>query len=344
LISFLDIISEACTVAAMGKRARARACANIALVKYWGKRDEALNLPAEGSLSLTLAALPTETSVSFEEALPGDEFHLDGVLAGDGEHKRLSRWLDILRARAGTSTRARVESTNGFPTASGLASSASGFAALAVAAAGALDLALDERELSIVARRGSGSAARSIFGGFARMHRGDLDDGSDSFAENLPVGRGWDLQMVICVVGDGGRKAVSSRAAMDACRETSPLYTGWLTSVPGDLRDAVAAIAARDVAALGAVAERSALTMHAAALATRPGVCFFAPGTIACMDRVRALRVDGVPAYFTMDAGPHVKVLTTSEMAATVADAMREVPGVGNVFSSGPGEGARLVD
>jgi diphosphomevalonate decarboxylase len=321
----------------------ARAHANIALVKYWGKRDAKLNLPAAGSLSLTLDALTTTTTVRFAPELVADTLELDGAPAPDGAVARLSAWLDRVRARAGIDLRAEVASANDFPTASGLASSASAYAALALAASRAAGLALDARELSVLARLGSGSAARSIHGGFVRMHAGTAADGSDAFAEPIAVEPAWPLRMIIAVVGAGGAKEHPSRDAMEHCAQSSPLYPGWLATVPGDLAAAEAAIAARDLPALGRVAEASCLAMHAAAMASRPGILYFQPATIACIEAVLAQRKRGASAWFTIDAGPHVKVLTDARNARRIAAALRAVPGVGSVLESTPGGPAELV-
>lgn len=322
--------------------ATACACANIALVKYWGKRDARLNLPAQGSLSLTLAELTTTTTVHFSEALDSDALYLSGQLVAGKEVLRMSQWLDLVREAAGITHRALVRSANSFPTASGLASSASAYAALAVAASAAAGLALSPTELSILARRGSGSAARSIFGGFVRMHRGERDDGTDCVA--APLGADdWPVRMVIAIVGGGKVKEHSSRDAMDHCAETSPLYAGFLAAVPRDLMAAEEAISRRDLEALGQIAEASALAMHGAAMASRPATIYFEPATLACMARVRELRRSGTLAYYTMDAGPHVKVLTDAGSAAAVAGALRELPGVSEVLVSAPGGGTVLV-
>ncbi len=322
----------------------ARAHANIALVKYWGKRDALLNLPAAGSLSLTLAALTTTATVEPIDG-PADQLVLDGHPVTTVT--RFSAWLDVVRARADSRTRFRAESSNDFPTASGLASSASAYAALALAASRAAGLTLDARELSILARRGSGSAARSIFGGLVVMRPGSRADGSDAYAETLlsaaELDRDWPLAMVVAVVGGGRVKSLSSRAAMEHCAETSPLYDGWLASVPGDLAAARAAIERRDLHALGEVAEQSALTMHAAALAARPAIAYFRPATIALIDAVQELRRRGVSAFFTMDAGPHVKILTTAGEAAQVAERVGQVGDVTRVITSAPGGPAELV-
>jgi diphosphomevalonate decarboxylase len=327
--------------------ATARACANIALVKYWGKRDARLNLPAAGSLSLTLDALTTTTTVQFAGPLAADELHLAGQPASEPMRERASRFLDLVRERAGTALRARIDSRNDFPTASGLASSASAYAALAVAASAALGLDLPPSELSVLARRGSGSAARSLFGGFVRMRAGSRADGSDAFAEPVPgapTAAEWPLRMIIAVVAGGQKKQHGSTDAMEHCARTSPLHAAWLATVPGDLEAACRAIADRAIGALGTVAEHSALAMHAAAMAARPPILYFQPATLACMQRVHELRAAGIPAYFTMDAGPHVKVLTLAAHEQPVREALAGVTGVTAVLVSQAGEAPRLLE
>jgi diphosphomevalonate decarboxylase len=322
-----------------GQRVVARACANIALVKYWGKRDSALNLPAAGSLSLTLAGLVTETSVMFEPSLAADELVLDGARAAAG---RITPFLDLVRQRAGIDDRASVSSHNTFPTASGLASSASGFAALALAATRAARLSLSPRDLSILARRGSGSAARSIFGGFVRMSAGTRDDGEDAFASPIETTLVERARMVIAVVGGGAPKSHGSRDAMEHVAATSPLYDAWIALVPADLATAETALARGDLEALGTLAEANALAMHASAIAARPAVIYWQPTTLALLAAVRGLRSTGLAAWATMDAGPHVKVLTTVDDAAAVASSLREVAGVTTSISE-PGGPAQIV-
>jgi diphosphomevalonate decarboxylase len=321
----------------------ARACANIALVKYWGKRDAALNLPAAGSLSLTLAALVTETTVTFDAALAHDELVLDG---GSSAADRVSPFLDLVRARAGTTHHARVVSANHFPTASGLASSASGYAALAVAATRAAGLTVEPRELSILARQGSGSAARSIFGGFVRMHAGTRDDGSDAFAtpiEDVDATLVRQVRMVIAIVGGGAPKTHGSRDAMDHTAATSPFYASWIALVPRDLAAAETALAHGDLQQLGEITEANALAMHASAIAARPAVVYWQPATLAALAAVRELRTGGRAAWATMDAGPHVKVLTTASDADAVASALATVPGVTATMISTAGGPAEVV-
>jgi len=329
----------------------ARACANIALVKYWGKRDARLNLPAAGSLSLTLDALVTTTQVSFDPGLAEDELVLDGAPAKPAERARTSEFLDLVRAAAHLTLRARVVSRNEFPTASGLASSASGYAALAVAAVGAARAATraggpapSPRELSILARQGSGSAARSLFGGFVRMHAGHAEDGSDAYAEPIASRLTEQVRMVIAIVGGGAPKSHGSRDAMDHTAATSPLYRAWIELVPRDLAAAEAALAAADLEQLGAIAEGNALAMHASAIAARPAVIYWQPATLAAIACVREVRAAGHAAWATMDAGPHVKVLTTAGDAAAVAAALRSVAGVTEVSIAAAGGAAAIIE
>lgn len=323
----------------MNREACARAHSNIALVKYWGKRDETLFLPTNGSLSLTLDGLFTTTRVRFEPGLAADVFVLNGHRE-DGA--KVSAFLDLVRAQAGLTDRARVESRNDVPTAAGLASSASGFAALAAAASWAAGLDLPDAELSALARRGSGSASRSIFGGFAEWKRGTLADGTDSHGVSLAPPEHWDLRMIVTLLS-AAPKAVSSRAGMKATVKTSPFYPGWLATVERDLATCRTAIAARDLAALGEAAESSALKMHATMLGARPPFTYFQPASIAVMHAVWGLREQGVPAWLTMDAGPNVKVLTTPEAQQAVEAMLRTVPGVLDLIACGPGPGVRRL-
>jgi diphosphomevalonate decarboxylase len=324
--------------------ATAIAGTNIALVKYWGKRDGALNLPAAGSLSLTLSGLGTRTRVAFSRALAADRVVLDGAPADPLFAARVSAFLDRVRARARIDARAEVTTENTVPTAAGLASSASGFAALAVAASRAAGLDTTAPELSELARLGSGSAARSIFGGFVEMAPGARPDGRDAIAAPVPGGDAWDDLRLVVAVTSAAAKAVGSTAAMERTARTSPFYAAWLASVPADLTEARAAVAARDLPRLGAVAERSALRMHASAMAAEPGIVYWNPGTLAAVEAVRALRTGGLAAFFTIDAGPHVKVLCAAADAAAVEAALAQAPGVLRTVVASPGPGAHIVE
>lgn len=327
--------------------ATAQAHANIALIKYWGKRDKALNLPATGSLSLTLEALTTTTQVRFDATLDGDQVSLNGQPAPDAAHRRISAFLDLLHTHwhPGGSSRlpAEVTSDNNFPTAAGLASSASGFAALALAGSRALNAELDDSQLSMLARRGSGSAARSIYGGIVEMLHGERSDGLDCIARPLHEADFWDLRVLIAIT-DSGSKKVSSTDGMQQTTDTSPYYPAWVAGAEADLDTARQAIAERDFDALAAVTEFSTLKMHASALAAQPGVIYWNPATLAAMHAIREWRAAGTPVCFTMDAGPQVKAVCPAAHADSIAARLKELPGVVEVISSGLGGAARLLN
>lgn len=322
--------------------ATATAQPNIALVKYWGKRNDELNLPAAGSLSVTLDALHTHTSVCFDSALGADDILLNGERDAT-QTRKIGAFLDLFRARAGTETRARVESDNDFPTGAGLASSASGFAALAVAVDRALGLDLTPRELSLLARRGSGSAARSIFGGFVEMAAGKREDGEDAFAAPLLDAAAWPLEVVVAIT-TRARKTIASRDGMDHTRKTSPFYRDWIATANADLGDARAAVLARDFDKLALLGEASCLAMHAVMLSARPGLIYWNAATLDCIRCIQALRREGSGVFFTIDAGPQVKAVCLPGHAARVAAALRGVQGVEEAQISGLGEGARVED
>jgi diphosphomevalonate decarboxylase len=318
-------------------RATAIAHPNIALVKYWGKRDDATNLPATGSLSITLGALTSRTVVEFDPARSADTLILDGR-EDPAALGRVTACLEVLRRQAGVRHGALVRSDNDFPTGAGLASSASGSAALAVAAAAALgiDAAAD---LATVARLGSGSAPRSLHGGFVVLRNA----GAGVRCEPCLEASAWPLTTLIAVVSEAP-KDVSSRAGMALSRATSPFYAAWVGGHEADLADALAAVRARDFGRLAAVAEHNCLKMHAVMLTTRPPLLYWMPATLACIGVVRALRDRGTPVFFTIDAGPQVKAICPPEAAATVRAALAAVPGVVRVLQSGLGGPARVVD
>lgn len=320
----------------------ARARANIALSKYWGKVDRALNLPAVPSLSLTLDDLVTETTVARDASLPRDRIELDGVLRTGHEAATLEAFLALVRARAGVAEGAEgtflsVRSLNRFPTASGLASSASGYAALACAASAAYGLSLGDEALSAVARRGSASAARSVFGGWVELPAGAPGDDSTG-ARPLFGPDHWDVAMVLALV-DRGPKDVASRDGMRRTAETSPYYGAWLATAPLLHARVRAGVIARDLAATGEAMEASTMAMHASAWAARPTVRYARGVTLDVLDGVHALRREGVGAWATMDAGPHVKVLCAIGDAQRVADRLRETPGVLESRIARPGAG-----
>ncbi|MFI6639863.1 diphosphomevalonate decarboxylase [Streptomyces sp. NPDC050504] len=320
---------------------------NIALIKYWGKRDERLFLPWTSSLSMTLDIFPTTTGVHLDAGAADDEVTFNGAPAAGEERRRITGFLDLVRQRAGIPHRAVVDTRNTVPTGAGLASSAGGFAALAVAAATAYGLDLDDTALSRLARRGSGSATRSIFGGFVVWHAGTHtappeEADLSSYAEPVRTGD-LDPALVIAVV-NAGPKEVSSRAAMRRTVETSPLFEPWAESSRDDLAEMRAALSRGDLDAVGEIAERNSLGMHATMLGARPAVRYLSPASVTVLDSVLQLRREGISAYATMDAGPNVKVLCRRTDADRVAEAVRAAAAGGTVHVAGPGRGARLAD
>jgi len=286
---------------------KAFASSNIALCKYWGKRDASLNLPINSSLSVSLGSLGTQTKISVSEKAV-DEVWLNGVLQKvDSDFaKRVSNFLDPFRPHVGN-VFFTVHTENNIPTAAGLASSASGFAALVLALHDWAGWTLTRRDLSMLARLGSGSASRSIFNGFVQWNAGTREDGMDSFAEPLPVE--WnDFRVGVLEISDQ-EKRVGSRDGMARTVKTSALYKVWPNQAQEDLTTIRTAIETRDFNQLGKTAERNALTMHATMMASSPPLLYFLPETIKQIHHVHQLRKEGLELYLTIDAGPNLKLL-----------------------------------
>lgn len=311
-----------------------RANVNIALIKYWGKRNEDLILPYTSSLSLTLSDLWTITSVSFDDNLTEDCVTFDGknLSLDDSSFRRIVNMLDLVRKMAGISKKASVISTNHVPTAAGLASSASGFAALAAASSYAAGLELSSRDLSRLARRGSGSACRSVYGGIVLWHAGSVDTSVDtsagdasgdvsgdetSFAEPVDVPEDFDIAM-IAVVLDSSKKSISSRDAMRRTVQTSPSYMPWVEQSAKDLRQALCAVKSSDIEMLGDAVERNSFGMHKSMRDAMPPVDYLTAKTHAVLGVVKSMRDCGWPVWATMDAGPNVKVITSASAAERV--------------------------
>lgn len=314
---------------------------NIALAKYWGKQPFGHNLPAVPSLSITLAGMATTTQVSFDEGLVEDSLELGGVPAGGEPLRRVVGLLDRVREAAGVSLRAAVSSSNDFPTASGLASSASAFSALALAATSALGLSFSNPRLSDLARRTSVSSARSIFGGFVELPQGRPGDEQLSAAPVAPEDH-LPLSVIVAVTREGPKETGSTDGMLHTSR-TSPYFPAWVESAPSTFDAVRRAVLARDLAALGEAAEVSALRMHAAAIAASPGLLYWTAATVRVIEEIRLFRSRGAQAFFTIDAGPHVKVITTPEEEAKVAAFVAAIPGVLRTIVARPGAGARLV-
>ncbi len=330
------------------RRATAAAHPNLALVKYWGQRDAALNLPANDSLSVNLSGATTTTTVTFDEALAEDAVFLNDEVCDPVTCTRVSAHLDRVREMAGVGSPARVDSHNDFPAAAGVASSASAFAALSLAATRAAGLDLDERALSILARKGSGSACRSIPAGFVEWLAGESD--AESYARQVAPPEHWDLR-ILTVSFDVRPKAVSSLAGHRAAL-TSPFFTARLASVRETLRTVRSALLDRDFAALGCAVEREALSLHAVAMTSRvdekpwlSGILYWQPETVALLRSVQTWRRAGLPVYFSLDAGPSVHLLCEAERESRLEEVLEGSLSIlgGSYISSAPGRGAWLV-
>lgn len=320
--------------------AAALAHPNIAFIKYWGNRDDALRLPASGSISMNLDGLQTRTSVTFDPALKADTLTLDGLPAAGPALERVSAFLDLVRQMAGIGLRAAVVSENNFPMGTGIASSASAFAALALAATRAAGLDLSETDLSRLARRGSGSACRSIPGGFAEWLPGTGD--ADSYAISLAPAGHWNLADCIAVISSEHKATGSARGNVLAA--TSPLQAARLADAPRRLDLCRAAILGRDFAALAAVAELDSDMMHAVMMTSSPALFYWQPATLAVMQAVRETRASGLPVCYTVDAGPNVHVICEADAAGQTAALLASVPGVRQVLQAGVGGPARLLE
>ncbi len=322
-------------------KATAVAHPNIALVKYWGKRDDARILPHQSSLSVTLAPMHVTTTVEF--GVGEDVVELNGAAARGGEATRVIAALDVIRALNPKLGKARVVSKGDFPAAAGLASSAAGFAALAVAARAAAGLPRDVKAESVLARQGSGSACRSIQGGVCVWKKGSAADGSDSYAEQaFPAAHWEDLRLVVAMVSRE-EKEVKSRDGMKNTVETSPYYPAWAVNADAEIAPALQAIGQRDLHAIGQLAERNAWRMHATALAADPPLCYLKPATLAVIHALAAERKAGRAMYFTLDAGPNPVILTDAANEARAVEVAKEC-GAMEVVRCHPGGDARLVD
>jgi diphosphomevalonate decarboxylase len=317
----------------------AQAHPNIAFIKYWGNRDNNLRLPANGSISMNLDGLFTRTTVSFQPSLPFDELIINGrAVVGKGL-ERVSHILDLVRGMAGINMKAEVVSENNFPSGAGVASSAAAFAALALAASKAAGLNLSERELSILARRGSGSAARSIPAGFVEWQMGTGDE--DSFAFSIAPAEHWNLADCIAIVSAAHKKTGSTEG--HAIAGTSPLQDARAADAPRRLEICRNAILNRDFEAFANVIEHDSDMMHAVMMTSNPPLMYWQSATVEIFHQVREWRAGGLPVGYTVDAGANVHVLCLGEYAQEVEKRLRELPGVSDVLTAGVGGAAKVV-
>jgi len=319
-------------------RATAIAHPNIAFIKYWGHADAALHLPANPSVSMVLDCLQTRTTVGFR-ALREDEVVIDGVPASPAARARVSEHLDRVRALAGTDLGAHVRSESNFAAGAGLASSASAFAALTLAATVALGLDLSLEQLSALARLGSGSACRSIPDGFVEW---TVQPDRSSTAHSIAPPEHWTLCDCIALVSTR-HKEVSSIGGHEAA-PSSPLHTARVRDATLQLPACRRAIEQRNLVALGRIAERDAVMMHAVAMTSAPPIYYWTAETMRVVRAVVEWRQAGLPVYYTIDAGPNVHCLCETAYGDEVQRRLASLPGVEQVLVACPGSGARLTD
>ncbi len=315
------------------------ACANIAFIKYWGNRNEDLRIPMNGSISMNLDGLHTRTTVRFN-SFEYDSLTINNIgITGKGL-ERVTRILDHVRDMAGIRERAEVKSENNFPEGAGIASSASAFAALALAASRAAGLELSESELSRLARLGSGSASRSIPAGFVEWQAGETDE--DSFAFSIAPANHWNLTDCIAIVDASHKKTGSTEG--HALASTSVLQAARVADTPRRLDICRNAILKKDFEAFAQIIEHDSDLMHAVMMTSAPPLMYWQPATVGIFHAVRAWRAQGIPAAYTVDAGANVHVLCLSEAAKQVETRLRELPGVMNVLSARAGEAAAILE
>lgn len=312
---------------------------NIAFIKYWGNRDALLRIPLNGSISMNLAELETKTQVTFDASLPADTLLLNKIVTEDAALKRVSTFLDLIRQMANITLYSRVESSNNFPTGAGLASSASAFSALALAGSKAAGLDLDEKSLSRLARRGSGSASRSIPGGFVEWLPGTTDE--DSYAVSLSPTKSWNLTDVIAVVEVGEKKVGSSEGHNLAY--TSPLQEARVEDAPRRLNLCREAVLKRDFSALASIMELDSDMMHAVMMTSDPALFYWEPASLNIIKEVPIWRKTGIPCAYTLDAGPNVHILCPAEFADEVKKNIADLDGIAKIITASAGGPARLV-
>lgn len=314
----------------------ARAHTNIALIKYWGKANQKLKLPTTSSLSLTLNDFYTDTSVLFNEKLTEDQITFNGKPLSGKKAQRIIDFLDLVRNLAKLNVYAEVSTINKVPTAAGLASSASGFAALAAAASKAIGLELSKRELSRLARQGSGSATRSIYGGFVEWEKGTSDE--TSYAVPFDEHVDWPINVVAVMVNQA-EKQMSSSKGMQISVNTSPYYSAWEKVCAQALEKIKVAIKNHNFNEMGKIAEENAMQMHALTLSSSPDFTYFDADSLKVMNLVHQLRKNGLACYFTMDAGPNVKILVEQQNTAKLVNELEKEFGSDKVVVTTPGPG-----
>lgn len=319
-----------------------KASSDIALIKYWGKKDEVLRLPENGSLSIILDGLDTITTVEWQASLTKDDITIQGTQDAL-ETSRVGKHLDRIRQNYSIekgAQYAKVVSKNSFPKGTGLSSSGSGFAALTYAATLAAGITLSTKELSILARQGSGTACRCVCGGFVEWHDGQTSE--TSFSETIFPFDFWDICDVVAVV-DEGMKKISSTEGHEAAH-TSPFFTARQQHIASKLQTAKALITDKNFAALGELVEAECLEFHSILLTSQPPMVLWYPGSVQVMHEVQAMRSEGIPAYFTINTGFNVHVLTLPKYESLVQERLAALPLVKKTLTAKVGSAPQSLD
>lgn len=312
---------------------------NIAFIKYWGRKDEKLRLPANGSISMNLSNLFTTTTVEFSDRLSSDSVVINGKKE-EADEKRLIKHLDRIRNLAKISARAKVVTENNFPTGTGLSSSASGFAALTLAASSAIGLQLSEKELSILARLGSGSSCRSIPDGFVEWQ--DADTSESSYAVSLYPPNYWDIVDVIALTGNKKKETPSSKGHTFA--QSSPFFSLRQSLIKQKIIDCKKYLKEKNFQKLGELIESEALELHAIYLTSNPSLIYLLPSTLSVIREVKKWRENGIPVYFTLNTGQDIHLVCEKKDAEKISALAQKIVGVQKTIINFPSIGARLVE
>ena len=321
-------------------KATAIAPSNIAFTKYWGRKDEILRLPENGSISMCLSNLLTTTTVEFSPNYTKDEITINGGGLEENEAERIIKHLDRVRKLANTNHKAKMVSNNNFPSGTGLSSSASGFAALSLAASKAAGLDLNEKDLSILARLGSGSACRSIPSGFVEWLDGDTSE--TSFATKIFPPDHWAIADVVAVVNEG-KKEVPTSKGMQATH-SSPFMEVRISRMKEKNELVKKLITEKNFPKLGKLVEQEALELHTIMLTQTPPLIYWTPGTLRIMKLTNHWRNEGIPVYFTINTGQDIHLICEQENIDKVQAKLQELDFVKDIIVNTPGEGARFSD
>jgi len=321
------------------KKTTVKSPANIAFIKYWGKKDEALRLPLNNSISLNLSGVYSLTTVEFSPQFKKDRIKMVGENIEEKEEARIIEHLDRVRKMAKIGFSARVKTKNNFPKGTGIASSASGFSALSLAAAKAAGLNLSLKEVSILARLGSGSACRSVPDGFVEWEKGNSS--SSSYAYSLYSPDYWDVVDLVVLVSEQSKKISSTKG--HSMVKSSPFTQARIKGVNQRLRKIKKALKEKDFTLLGETIEEEALNMHAVMMTSIPSLIYWSPKTLELMLAIKDWRQEGLEIYFTLDAGPTVHLICQKKDIKKIKQKLSSIKDLLGVIVNYPSLGARTV-